>query len=83
MSTSRIGHIIRAYRTQRELTLEDVALQTNMTHQYLSRLERNERTPTLLTLHRLDCVLRFPDKVLLAFIRQACCGGPGGGHAHV
>lgn len=75
MSASRIGLAIRAAREDRKLTLENVALQASITHQHLSRIERNLRSPTLLTLHRLDAILRLPDEVLLGFIRQACCGG--------
>jgi transcriptional regulator with XRE-family HTH domain len=81
MPVPRLGQTIRNVREARKLTLENVALQVNISHQQLSRIERNQRHPTLLTLHRLDCVLRLPDEVLLGFIRQACCGPGGEAHA--
>lgn len=76
MRVHRIGQALRQFRTDRKLTLEHVAVQANITHQQLSRIETGKRRPTLLTLHKLDCVLRLPDDLLLAFIRQACCHEP-------
>ena len=72
----RVGQALRKFRTDRELTLEYVAIQANITHQQLSRIETGRRRPTLITLHKIDCVLRLPDALLLAFIRQACCYDP-------
>jgi transcriptional regulator with XRE-family HTH domain len=48
-----IGQLIKELRTQRGLTLEDVAERSNCTPGFLSQLERNKAAPSITTLYSI------------------------------
>ena len=74
MPRPQLGHALRAARLLANLSLQDVATEVRVSHQYLSKLERNLATPSVQMLHRLDRVLRLPDDVLLTYIRYGLNG---------
>lgn len=55
-----IGARIRQLRTQRGLTLQDLARETSTTAGYLSQLERDLTEPSLATLRRIASALGVP-----------------------
>lgn len=56
----RIGAKLRAARTAQALTLAEVAAGTGLSKGYLSRIERDETSPSVATLHSLCQVLSVP-----------------------
>lgn len=60
-----VGENLHAARLSASLTLQQVAAQTGMTFQYVSKVERGEKNLTLSTLNRLASVLRTDISALL------------------
>lgn len=60
-----VGENLHAARLSASLTLQQVAAQTGMTFQYVSKIEKGEKNLTLSTLHRLASVLRTDISALL------------------
>ena len=73
MPKPRLGRALRRARTSAKLSLKTVAEEVHASFQYVSKLELDEATPSLVMLHRLDRVLRLPDHVLLGYIRYGLC----------
>jgi transcriptional regulator with XRE-family HTH domain len=73
-SDGSIGERVRFYRGARPQAA--VAGLAAISVDYLSLIERGQRTPTVATLHRIAGVLRVPVTVLLG--RPAVASGPGG-----
>ena len=50
---SKFSKNLKILRSQCNISQETLAFKTGLTSQYISLLERGERNPTLLTLHKL------------------------------
>jgi transcriptional regulator with XRE-family HTH domain len=65
--TQAIGAQIRAYRTQLQMTIADVARQTGLSTGMLSKIERGVTSPSLATLSAIAQALNVP---VTAFFRK-------------
>ncbi|MFC1547796.1 helix-turn-helix domain-containing protein [Candidatus Neomarinimicrobiota bacterium] len=61
-----VGHIIRELRKQRGLSLRTLADHCGLSINAISRIERGENSPTVLSLHRLATALDVPITVLFS-----------------
>lgn len=59
-----IGQYLRALRTEREETLHQVSMGTNIDSPLLSKIERGERLPTLEQLKRLSMFYKISETSL-------------------
>jgi len=66
--TSEFGHILKAQRKAKNLTLKELAQKTDLSPAYLSLLERNLNNPTVENLNRVCTAL---DLTLADLIEQA------------
>src|SRR5699024_1908882 len=55
-----LGKLIRKYRRQNQLTIEEVAEKVDMDEKHLSKLENGKHNPTSITLFKLIAVLDIP-----------------------
>lgn len=55
-----LGELIRKYRRQNQLTIEEVAEKVDMDEKHLSKLENGKHNPTSITLFKLIAVLDIP-----------------------
>ena len=55
-----IGANIRRYRVQKDVSQENLALESGIHPAYISKLERGEKCPTIDTLYRLARALGIP-----------------------
>lgn len=62
-----IGHQVRAFRSQQDMTAVDCAKQANLSPAMLSKIENGNASPSLATLHSLSRALDVP---LTAFFRR-------------
>ena len=60
-----LGHAIKLCRTQRNLSLVELAERVGITPSYLSLLERNKRDPVFSVVANLAYVLNVPMLILL------------------
>jgi transcriptional regulator with XRE-family HTH domain len=67
-SRNRLGHRLRAMRTERGWTLEQVHRNFGIDKGLLSRIERGEGNPSLLTLRKLRDVYTVDDQTFLSWI---------------
>lgn len=61
-----IGECIRAFRTERSLTLEDLADKADITYQYLSGIENGKENFSISVLESIAKALEVPLKVLVS-----------------
>jgi transcriptional regulator with XRE-family HTH domain len=59
-SLNGIGRKLKAVRTERDLTLQDLAKLTGVTRSMLSQIENNKSLPSLTTLQRVSRALNMP-----------------------
>ncbi|MCM1328135.1 MAG: helix-turn-helix domain-containing protein [Ruminococcus sp.] len=62
-----VGARIREYRTQTKISQENLALTSNVHPDFLGKLERGERCPSIDTLYKLCCGLKITMPQLLDF----------------
>ncbi|MBT8109650.1 MAG: helix-turn-helix transcriptional regulator [Gammaproteobacteria bacterium] len=60
-----IGSTIRQLRSHRELTLKELAEQTDLSLSYLSLIERNKRDPSLSNLAKIAKAFDLPPSILI------------------
>ncbi len=60
-----VGRNVRAARTERDITQEELAERSGFSQQYISDLERGRRNPTILSLHELAQALEVTPVDLL------------------
>ena len=63
--SSKIGSIIRKKRVEKDITQEMLALQCNIDHSYIRRIERGEVNLTVEKLYMIAKVLEVDVKQLL------------------
>ena len=63
--TIQFGQLVRKYRKERNMSLEQLALLCNMDRSYLGRIERGEVNPTLEKIYELATALEIMPKELL------------------
>jgi transcriptional regulator with XRE-family HTH domain len=61
-----LGPVMRRARKAQQLTLQQVALRSNLSVSYISQIERNLLTPTVATLKRIAAALDIPTGQLIA-----------------
>ncbi len=61
-----IGRYIRQLREQREMTLEELALEAGISYQYLSGIETGKENFTISVLEAVAKALRFPVKTIVS-----------------
>ena len=66
----QLGMRIRYLRKERKLSIEDLALLSNINKNYLSDLERGTRNPSLVVLNRLAEALHISLEELFKGIKQ-------------
>ncbi len=66
---SELGMRIRYLRKQRKMSIEDLALLSNINRNYLSDLERGKRNPTLKILNKIATALNITLSELFKGIR--------------
>jgi transcriptional regulator with XRE-family HTH domain len=83
-----MGMQLRAFRRQRQMTLDDLAAVTGLNKGYLSRLERSKNAPSIATLMKLAGALGLPvssffgetvDDAAIHVFRNATRGPADGG----
>ena len=62
-----IGHQVRSFRSQKDMTAVDCAKQANLSAAMLSKIENGNASPSLATLHSLSRALDVP---LTAFFKR-------------
>ena len=60
-----IGNTIRQLRSHRELTLKELAEETDLSLSYLSLIERNKRDPSLSNLAKIAKAFDLPPSILI------------------
>ena len=66
----QLGYRIRYLRQQRNMTIEDLALEANINRNYLGDLERGMRNPTVVILNRLVKALKIDLSTLFEGIKE-------------
>lgn len=69
------GRVIRNERNAREWTQETLAWHANLNRNYISLIERGERSPSLNTLRHLSAALETPVSELLRAAEGLYSGG--------
>lgn len=59
------GQAVKDLRQKREISQEHLAVLTGMHRTYIGGIERGERNPTLITIHKLAAALQVPPHRLL------------------
>lgn len=54
------GEIIRSYRKRKKLTIKELAQKVGVSEQAISQYERSLRTPHIVILHKIACILQIP-----------------------
>ncbi len=60
-----IGSAIKLCREARKLTLQDLSDRTNLNKSYLSRIENNQRDPTITALEKISLALNVPLNIII------------------
>ncbi|MGV3346185.1 helix-turn-helix domain-containing protein [Enterobacteriaceae bacterium LUAb1] len=60
-----IGSTIKFCREARKLTLQDLADRADLTKSYLSRVENNQRDPTITALEKISLALHVPLNIII------------------
>jgi transcriptional regulator with XRE-family HTH domain len=68
---SRLGKSIRALRLQHRLTLVQLAIKTDLSHPFLSQLERGLARPSMSSLHRIARALGTTQPALMSMDTDA------------
>ncbi|MCW7540474.1 helix-turn-helix domain-containing protein [Aquabacterium sp. A7-Y] len=68
--TEAFGAVVRAERQQQGLTLSDLALRSGMNWRHLSRVERGESVPSLVTIFALANALEIPPRTLIGMVED-------------
>lgn len=63
----RFGKLVRRLREQAGISQEDLAERAGVHRTYIGGIERGERNPTLVTIHKLAEALDVPPKKLLEY----------------
>lgn len=67
---SAFGNVLRELRERRELSQEQLALQSGLVRPHVGMLERGERSPTLTTLFRLAQALRVEPGEMIRLVQE-------------
>ncbi|MDK1895508.1 helix-turn-helix domain-containing protein [Klebsiella sp. K4-172] len=60
-----IGSTVKLCREARKLTLQDLSDRTDLTKSYLSRIENNQRDPTITALEKISQALHVPLNIII------------------
>ncbi|EES5384844.1 helix-turn-helix transcriptional regulator [Escherichia coli] len=60
-----IGSTIKLCREARKLTLQELSDRTDLTKSYLSRIENNQRDPTITALEKISLALHIPINIII------------------
>ena len=67
---SPIGPIIKDFRQKRGLSLNQVAMKSEMDKSYLSKIENEKRDPSLSSLHKISKAIDVPLNILILMTEE-------------
>ncbi len=66
----KLGQAIRELRTKKKLSQEKLALKANLHRTYIGAIERGEKIPTILTVHKIMLALEITEESLFRVTYQ-------------
>ena len=62
--------VLKRLRTEKELSQQELGLEADLHHTYISQLERGLKSPSLKTLHKIASVLGISLMELMSLVEQ-------------